>query len=132
MGKGLLFAGALVVTLSACDSGLGGYVVTADCSAHVTCDSCTPVLGCGWCTAAGGSGVCVSDPDYCPTQEFSWTWNIAGCGVAADASVGTTVEAAAFDVSIVDASTGDTSVEDSPSASSDVQADGPQADSLLP
>jgi hypothetical protein len=79
---------ALTVILSACDDGLSGYVTsTANCSAYLSCDTCTPVAGCGWCTGPGGAGVCASDPDYCPTQEFSWTWDINGCRVAADASV---------------------------------------------
>jgi hypothetical protein len=86
--SGTLLASAVAVTVSACDAGVSGYVgPTADCTPYLSCETCTPIVGCGWCTAPGGGGVCASDPDYCPTQEFSWTWDIKGCRVAADASV---------------------------------------------
>jgi hypothetical protein len=83
---------ALAVTLSACDVGLSGSVGaygggSTSCRFYSSCDTCTPVSGCGWCTAPGGAGVCASDPDDCPTSEFSWTWDPKGCRVAADASV---------------------------------------------
>ncbi len=88
---GALIASAIGVVVAACDGGGdwvyyggGGY---ANCSLYTSCDTCTPVAGCGWCGLPGGSGVCTTDPDYCPTQEFSWTWEPKGCRVAADASI---------------------------------------------
>ena len=93
----------LAVTLPSCDAGLGGYVTsTANCSDYLSCETCTPVVGCGWCTGPRGSGVCASDPDYCPTQEFSWTWDVNGCRVAADASVVTTGDGASTEGSVQD------------------------------
>jgi hypothetical protein len=90
---GGLIASALTVMLAACDVGLsgsvGGYAGgSTSCSPYLSCDTCTPVSGCGWCIAPGGAGVCASDPDDCPTSQFSWTWDPKGCRVAADASVG--------------------------------------------
>jgi hypothetical protein len=92
---GTLLASTLVMAFSACDAGLSGSVGPAptNCSPYLSCDTCTPVYGCGWCAAPNGSGVCASDPDYCPTLEFSWTWDPKGCRVAADASVGPTDDA---------------------------------------
>jgi hypothetical protein len=88
---GLLLASAIVCVLGACEdesySSWGGRWRSVPCRSYSSCDTCTPVLGCGWCTAPNGSGVCSPDPDDCPTQEFSWTWNPSGCRVAADASV---------------------------------------------
>ena len=88
---GVLLASVIVCVLGACDDesyrSWGGGRRFVACGSYASCDTCTPVLGCGWCTAPNGSGVCSPDPDDCPTQEFSWTWNPSGCRVAADASV---------------------------------------------
>jgi hypothetical protein len=118
---GSLVAAGVAVALSACNDGLSGYYAApaADCSAYTRCGTCTPVVGCGWCAGPGGSGVCVSDPDYCPTQQFTWTWDPNGCLVVADASVGPTE-----DVSVAPAE--DVSVG-SPDAASN--ADAPKQDS---
>jgi hypothetical protein len=71
------------------DSGWGVNDPQYDsCHAYSSCQSCTPIWGCGWCFDSNGSGQCVSDPGYCATSAFSWTWNPDGCRVAADAGVG--------------------------------------------
>jgi hypothetical protein len=83
----LLFGGAVVVALGACDdSSSGGYGYGGGgggngdpCNANTTCDTCTPVQGCGWCFNATG-GLCASGPDECSSaSEFTWTWNQSGC-----------------------------------------------------
>lgn len=81
----------LAVLVAGCDDGgdssysWGGPPEA--CRQYQSCGSCTPIVGCGWCTGPNGDGVCASDPDFCPTQEFSWTWDSTGCRTLADASV---------------------------------------------
>jgi hypothetical protein len=91
---GLFFASSLALPIAACDDGswggvsyVGGGGSETLCGGYSSCGACTPVSGCGWCTAPNGSGVCSSDPDNCPTEEFSWTWDPKGCRVVAEASV---------------------------------------------
>jgi hypothetical protein len=89
-------ASLLALTLGACDASNGyetyGYAGDPSyghyCSQFSSCDTCTPVNGCGWCYDSDGTGMCASDPDECPTQSFSWTWDTNGCRVGADAGVG--------------------------------------------
>jgi hypothetical protein len=116
--------GTAVLALVACDS--GGYYDNGAgsgyydyCQQFATCGACTPVLGCGWCTYGNAQGVCLSDPDFCTTQQFSWTWEPKGCSAGGDA--GTTTEDSAVDAgtdgsSSGDASSGDASSDDGSSA----------------
>jgi hypothetical protein len=92
----LLSASSVALLLAACDAGgswgnwgygAGNGGATSTCSANKSCETCTPVSGCGWCTAPNGSGVCSPNPDDCPTEQFSWTWDPSGCRVIADASI---------------------------------------------
>ncbi len=57
------------------------------CHLYASCGACTPVEGCGWCYDSNGAGQCASDPDFCATQEFTWTWDPSGCRVEADAGI---------------------------------------------
>jgi hypothetical protein len=94
---GLVCSLPLALAVASCDDGswgAGGYgygygSAAATCGSYDSCGTCTPIEGCGWCAAPNGSGVCASDPDDCPTLEFTWTWNPSGCRVAADATVET-------------------------------------------
>jgi hypothetical protein len=91
---GPILASLIAVAVGACGSDGGGGSEsgsgpgpTAYCTQYSTCDTCTPANGCGWCYDSDGTGMCASGPDQCATQAFSWTWDIQGCRVAADASV---------------------------------------------
>jgi hypothetical protein len=125
-----LLAASGGLLFSACDDGSGwGYAggggYAGSCSLQLSCGTCTPVNGCGWCTAPNGMGVCASDPDYCPTQEFTWTWDPSGCRVAADASV------IPGDGETPDSSTGDGAVGDAPrgdASPSEASPDAPSGD----
>ncbi|HEX4475709.1 MAG TPA: hypothetical protein VH142_11570 [Polyangiaceae bacterium] len=82
-----------LVAISACDDGPYGryrrdFYPYDPCQSYSSCGSCTPVLGCGWCSV-GSSGTCVSDPDYCGTNAFSWTWDPSGCPGAVESDGGT-------------------------------------------
>jgi hypothetical protein len=139
----LLSTSSVALLLGACDTGgswgYGGYSGgggETSCSAYTSCDTCTPVSGCGWCTAPSGSGVCSPDPDDCPTEQFSWTWNPSGCRVVADASVGVSDGGATADratprddVSVqAEASSDGSSSKESGDCLRDGQADAPTCD----
>src|SRR5438552_12296841 len=102
---GKVLVATVPLVLAGCDNGgyydngyyTGGYY--DNCSRFLSCDQCTPIVGCGWCTYGTGQGICLSDPTFCRTQEFSWTWEQKGCG-AAPADAGVTTEGG-------DASSGD-------------------------
>jgi hypothetical protein len=88
-----LALGAVALLAVACDTGpTDAYYydhAQAVCAQYSTCGACTPVAGCGWCFNADGTGSCAPGPDGCRTQEFSWTWDQAGCrSGATDAGVG--------------------------------------------
>jgi hypothetical protein len=55
------------------------------CQQFRSCGACTPIYGCGWCTYGQGQGICLSDPGQCRTQQFTWTWELRGCGIVTDA-----------------------------------------------
>jgi hypothetical protein len=57
------------------------------CRQYTSCGSCTPISGCGWCLDSNGQGECVSDPDFCSTPAFTWTWNETGCRIPAEAGL---------------------------------------------
>jgi hypothetical protein len=84
----------LFSAFAACDStsdpqpyyGSGSY---DSCRQYTSCGTCTPADGCGWCFDSNGTGECVSDPDYCSTPAFTWTWNETGCRIPAEAGTGT-------------------------------------------
>jgi hypothetical protein len=110
IGKVWLCIAPLV--LAGCDDGgyydnryTGGYY--GYCEQFSSCGECTPILGCGWCSYPGGKGLCTSQPNACGTQEFSWTWELKGCGTTPDAgaSNGDASSDAATDASIGDGGT---------------------------
>jgi hypothetical protein len=84
----------LLSAFASCDStsdpapyyGSGRY---DSCRQYASCGTCTPADGCGWCFDSDGTGECVSDPDFCSTPAFTWTWNETGCRVPAEAGTGT-------------------------------------------
>jgi len=87
---GKFWLGIAPLVLAACDDGVyydnrypGNYY--GYCEQFATCGECTPVLGCGWCSFNNGKGLCTSEPNACGTQEFSWTWELKGCGISPDA-----------------------------------------------
>jgi hypothetical protein len=136
-------ASSIGLLIAACDvggswgyGGSGGYGGgTSTCSANTTCGTCTPISGCGWCTAPSGQGVCASDPDDCPTEQFTWTWDPNGCRVAADAGVGGSSEASTSDVSTTDtgvakpdSAPSEAAVETSTGCTRDGSADASQCD----
>jgi hypothetical protein len=89
---GVLFA--LGLAFGACSEGdsSGGFASVgpsyAGCGHYTSCASCTPVTGCGWCYLPDGTGKCVDDPNDCASSSaFSWTWDLKGCHVGADAAV---------------------------------------------
>jgi hypothetical protein len=131
----LLLTSAIGCVLGACSDesyvsgGSGGW--RTPCSGYMNCETCTPVFGCGWCTAPNGSGVCSPDPDDCPTEEFSWTWNPSGCQIAADASVvfaDSPIEAFDAGVAAEDASAPTEDVAPSGDAKIESAVDGGDAD----
>jgi hypothetical protein len=90
---GVISAVAIAAVVAACDGG-GGYGDNGGygdpCNQVGSCAACTPVQGCGWCTFSNGSGACVSDSNECSnmtTTTYTFTWDLAGCRVSADASV---------------------------------------------
>jgi len=91
--RGIAAAGVLGLVLlggPACESRVydgGGWSAggAVDCGEFASCASCTPVSGCGWCFDSNGMGECAPDPDSCSTPAFSWTWNLDGCRLPADA-----------------------------------------------
>jgi hypothetical protein len=94
---GLLTASLLAIALAACESDdRGGFpgggtpvsYGSAACSTYGSCSTCTPIQGCGWCYDSNGLGTCAPSPDFCATPSFSWTWNMDGCRIAAEAGVG--------------------------------------------
>ncbi|HEX4446475.1 MAG TPA: hypothetical protein VH044_07065 [Polyangiaceae bacterium] len=81
----LLFAACDSTSDSAPYYGSGRY---DSCRQYASCGTCTPADGCGWCFDSDGTGECVSDPDFCATPAFTWTWNETGCRVPAEAGTG--------------------------------------------
>jgi hypothetical protein len=57
----------------------------SDCRKLTSCEPCTLALGCGWCVDTSGRGQCADQPNACPGQQFSWTWEVSGCGTGTDA-----------------------------------------------
>jgi hypothetical protein len=108
---GRIALGIALLVLAGCDDG-GGYYDNGYpagyyygyCEKFGSCDECTPVLGCGWCSYPDGKGLCVSQPNACGAQEFTWTWEPKGCGLAPDAGAPAD---ASTDVSSNDASDAD-------------------------
>jgi hypothetical protein len=118
----LTLMGSVVVACTGDDSyasGGGGYV---DCSAYTSCGTCTPVLGCGWCSFPDGTGACTGGPGQCGGEEFTWSWEPSGCGLAnGDAA---TVDAGGADAVSADGATStSTSTSAADGASSEVAVD---------
>ena len=86
-----MLIGAAALTVGGCDDGgrypryYGGPYYDP-CQRFSSCEQCTPIVGCGWCSYGQGQGVCLDEPNDCRTEEFSWTWDPAGCGADAGAA----------------------------------------------
>lgn len=84
-GMLLLFALLPVACIDDGGSYQGPSYDLVRCERFSSCATCTPVLGCGWCQM-GTKGACVDQPNACAgLDDFSWTWELAGCPAAGDA-----------------------------------------------